>query len=86
MSFPTSLTDDKAVETVGNSAICAWRVAIDACWVQVRSPELARRVAKLEGARRVASNHEGPFLRIYEVPHHFAWVRNYVTKVINENN
>lgn len=80
------LTEAQVHELTGNRIISAWRTAPNTIRIQVRCPQLARRISKLEGVRRVDRGGFGPFFRLYEVPHDFAWAKEYVTSILSELN
>ena len=82
----TAPTGEEPSKEVGNRTISAWAVAPDAVWIQVRSPDLARRVSRLNGAREVAQSHASGYLRTFEVQRDFDWARTYVEQAIIENN
>jgi hypothetical protein len=55
-------------ETLGNVLLCAWPVAHGLYWVQTRSPELAKRLAKRGDSKPVVKGVLGGYLRTFELP------------------
>lgn len=74
-------------KTVGNSQISAWAVGEGTSWIQTRKVAIAKRVAKLDGAKLVGASVRGGYLRIFSVPYALSWVsRNVVTPTLESLN
>ena len=65
---------------VGDCALCAWQPAPGITWVQARSPEHAKRLAKRRDARRVVVGVAGGYLRTFEFRHSLAWARKLIER------
>lgn len=65
---------------VGSTELCAWQPRSGIVWVQTRSPEYARLLAKQKGSRQVGVGVAGGYLRIFELRHSLKWARNLVAR------
>ena len=75
------LSDRKTFESYGSPDLCAYRSSPDTVRIQTSSPEQAERLRKLRGSREVLRSHPAcKYLRGYDLPHPFAWGRNYINK------
>jgi hypothetical protein len=61
------------MKTIGNEQISAWAVAENVCWIQTSDRKLAAKLARLHGARLVATG--VIYLRAYELPRSLSWVK-----------
>jgi hypothetical protein len=53
-------------ETIGNDALCAWRVAPAFVWIQTRVPSIAAILSRRASFRQVAYGVDGGYLRTFE--------------------
>ena len=67
-------------ETIGDALLCAWQVAPHAVWIQTRSAEYARMLARRNDTRLVARGVAGGFLRTFEVPRGLAWAHRLILR------
>lgn len=58
---------------IGTHDLCAWQPRPGVCWVQARSAQHVRRLAKRRDGRLVATGVSGGYLRIYEFRHSPGW-------------
>jgi len=67
---------------IGNSSLSAWLVAPGVCWVQSRSPELSKQLARRSDARTVMRGVAGGHLKTFEFHHPLAWAEKLVTRLL----
>jgi hypothetical protein len=58
---------------VGDRDLCAWQPVKGVTWIQTRTPEHARRLARIKEARQVATGVAGGFLRTFEFHRSLTW-------------
>jgi len=66
--------------TIGDSVLSAWLVAPGVCWIQTRSPEFARNLARREDTREVAIGVAGGYLRTFEAKRNLGWARRLIAR------
>jgi len=62
-----------------------WKVAPGVCWLQVHSPQQARKVNRRPDAKQVAYSVAGGFLRTFEISKPERWVKDYVSRQLYAN-
>lgn len=67
---------------IGNPELSAWQVAPGVIWVQTRSPEFARVLARRSDSRRVLRGVTGGYLRTFEFRHGLTWARQLIARHI----
>jgi hypothetical protein len=67
-------------DTIGNSLISAWLVAPGICWVQTRSPLLARKLLRRADSCLVAFGVAGGYLRTFSFQHRLSWARRLIAR------
>jgi hypothetical protein len=65
-------------ETIGDRWLSAWLAAPGVVWVQVRSPQFARKLSQRSDSRLVAGGVAGGYLRIFEFQRGLAWARRLI--------
>jgi hypothetical protein len=68
------------IETIGDRWLCAWQVAPGVVWVQTRSAEYARKLARRSDGKLVARGVAGGYLRTYEFQRGLAWARRLIVR------
>lgn len=75
--------NEQTHETIGTHDLSAWAVEEGVCWVQSRTPAIARQIPKLVECRVVARGCGGAYLLTHEVKRTLSWVRrNIVEKIV----
>jgi hypothetical protein len=68
------------MRTIGNPVLSAWQVAPGVTWIQTRSPEFARDLARRSDSRRVLHAVKGGYLRTFEFPHGLNWAKQLIAR------
>lgn len=67
-------------DVIGNRDLCAWQTAPGWTWIQTRSPEYARKLARRADCRQVAYGVAGGFMRTFCARHSLRWARGLVAR------
>jgi len=67
-------------DVIGTRELSAWQTAPGICWIQTRSPEFARKLARRADARLVAFGVAGGFLRTFIFRHSLTWARGLIAR------
>ena len=67
-------------DVIGTAEISAWQTAPGVTWIQTRSPEYARKLARRSDARLVAVGVNGGFLRTFVFRHSLKWARTLLAR------
>lgn len=67
-------------DIIGNKALSAWLVGVNAVWVQTRSSFFNRKLSQRADARLVAHGIAGGYLRIYEFEQGLAWAGRLIAR------
>jgi len=78
----TATTRNRATlgDVIGTRELSAWQTAPGVTWIQTRSPEYARKLARRSDARLVAVGIDGGFMRTFCFRHSLTWARKLVTR------
>lgn len=69
-------------DTVGTRELNAWQTAPGSVWIQTRSPEFARKLARRADCRLVAKGVAGGFLRTFIMPRPLTFARKLICRYI----
>jgi hypothetical protein len=67
-------------DVIGTRELSAWQTAPGVTWIQTRSPEYARKLARRSDARLVAVGVDGGFLRTFIFAHSLTWARKLLAR------
>jgi hypothetical protein len=67
-------------DVIGTRELSAWQTAPGVTWIQTRSPEYARKLARRSDARLVAVGVDGGFLRTFIFEHSRAWAKKLLAR------
>lgn len=67
-------------KTIGDTSLSAWLVAPGVCWVQTRSPLVARKLSQRADSKLVARGVAGGYLRTFEFRHGLAWAGRLIAR------
>ena len=70
---------------IGTDEISAWQPVPGITWVQCRTAEHAKRLAKRRDARLVVRGMAGGYLKTYEFRHSLAWAGRLICRYTSQN-
>ena len=78
----TAITRNRAArhEVIGTPELSAWATAPGFTWIQTRSPEYARKLARRSDAQLVAVGVAGGFMRTFCFRHSLTWARRLISR------
>ena len=65
---------------IGTHELSAWQPVPGICWVQTRSPDFARKLARRRDSRLVVRGVAGGYLRTFEIPRNLSWARRLIAR------
>lgn len=68
------------LKTIGGDALCAWQFSSAIVWVQTRSPNFARKLARRQDSRLVMRGVSGGYLRTFEFRHSLTWAQRLIRR------